>query len=168
MSTDTWTKSLLAYDVYHEGVLLSPRVKGLNLVGVGSVEVDTINDYVTVRVKNVKHQIITVSQVISSGNVTINPNDALSTTLILDASITGTLTISALTLNSDEASVVRLQIKQAGGGSKTIAAWSSNVKFSGGTAPTLATTSGHVDVITAVVDGTDAVMRFVQSPDFAA
>ena len=164
--TDTWARALLAYDVYKDGVLLSPRVKGLNFVGVGSVEVDTVNGYTTVWVKNVKHREILVSEVISSGNVTIDPNLAISTTLVMNASITGTLTISPLDLNEDEASVVRLQIKQAGSGSYTINAWSANVEVPGGTAPTLSTAVGSVDVITACVDGTDDVMRFVASTGF--
>jgi hypothetical protein len=48
VSFDSWTVALLGKDVYNDGVLVSPRVKGLNFVGASLIEVDTINGWVTV------------------------------------------------------------------------------------------------------------------------
>ena len=49
---DSWTVDLLGKDVYHNGVKVLPRIKGLNFVGdgVSSVDVDEVNGYVTVTV----------------------------------------------------------------------------------------------------------------------
>lgn len=166
--TDSWTVALNGKDIYDNGEIVLPRVKGLNFVGAQSVELNTSLGIVTVTFAGtVKHQVITVSEVISGGNVTIDFNDGLSCTLIMNVSITGTLTLVPPTILADQATCPKLTIKQTSPGSKTIAAWSGAV-FIAGTAPTLSTAAGTVNVITAVMDGTDNIMRFVASPSTGA
>ncbi len=49
-----------------------------------------------------------------------------------------------------------LMVMQGGTGSNTVT-WPANVKWSGGTAPTLTSTAGKVDIITLVYDGVNSV-----------
>lgn len=79
----------------------------------------------------------------SSSTITIAPDSGQSYVLTLNASITG----GNLTMSSGaQAQYFNLFVVQGGVGSFTIA-WPSNVKFPGGTAPTLTTTAGATDLL---------------------
>lgn len=102
---------------------------------------------------------------------TLSPADTvdfrlgLRATLTLDQNI-GTLTVIPPTLVAGEATHVTLQVKQGSGGGFTIGAYSANVLFPGGTAPTLSANEDEVDILAGVVDGDDAVIRMVASLNF--
>lgn len=85
----------------------------------------------------------------TGGTVTVNFNNSNIQTLSLTSSIS-TLTKS----NPIDGAVYTFQITQAGTGSYTIA-WGSDVKWPGGTPPTLSTAVGAVDYVTLVYTGTN-------------
>mgnify|MGYP001817489409 FL=1 len=86
------------------------------------------------------------SKIANSGNI------GSSMTFDLDTSniFTGTLTTTSITLsttNEDVGQRFILRLKQGSGGSKTVGTWFGNrVMWPGGSAPTLSTTAGHVDL----------------------
>jgi len=85
----------------------------------------------------------------TGGTVTIDWNNGNVQAITLTSSIT------SLTLNNPVAGGRYLvEIKQGTGGSFTVA-WPSNVKWPGGTTPTLTTTAGQTDMITLYYNGTN-------------
>src|SRR5690349_6222005 len=73
----------------------------------------------------VAHRVVRASDV--GATITIDFGAAQKYTLILDANVTN-LVVIAPVLDADRATTLQLEIVQAGGGSKTIAAWT-NVVF---------------------------------------
>lgn len=88
----------------------------------------------------------------SGTSKTIAWNDGAMQKLTLTGNL-GTFTFTAPTLDSGNWARLMLYIVQ-GAGPYTIT-WPSSVKFPGGTAPTLNTTSGNVDIVTFIYDGTN-------------
>lgn len=129
-------------------------------------ELQTITDAIdSLQFFQVIHQTVSASEAVD-GYLTIDFNDGLSCTLELDEELT-LLTLIPPTLDSDRASVARLQIRQAGGGNKEILNWAGAL-FPDDEPPVLSDTEGFVDVICAVVDGTDNLLRFCDTPGFTS
>ena len=84
----------------------------------------------------------------SGATITWNANTSSVATLTLDQ-VGATLTIS----NAVAGGTYLVVITQGTGGNKTITTWTS-FKWQGGAAPTLSTSAGAIDVVTAVYDGT--------------
>lgn len=86
--------------------------------------------------------------------------------LMLDANITGTLTIVPYVSAANRATNLNITIVQSGGGN-TINAWA-GIEWSDDTVPDVPTADGGVTLIAAMYDGTTTTARFVGSPGFVA
>ena len=72
--------------------------------------------------------------------------------------ISGACNASTFPTNVKAGSTFIIMLQQATG-SDTITAWNAGYRFSGGTAPTLSTTTGKIDVITCVaISTTEAIV----------
>ena len=78
---------------------------------------------------------------------------ALGNTASFNLLLSGSITLTALN-NTLAGKTYRIRVIQGGSGSYTIA-WPANVKWPGGTPPTLSTSVGAIDIITLYCDGTD-------------
>ena len=56
--------------------------------------------------------------------------------------------------NPSKPSNLLLKIVQDATGSRTVTAWDTDIKWAGGTAPTLTTTANGIDIISCYFDGT--------------
>lgn len=86
--------------------------------------------------------------------------------LILDANITGTLTVVPYVSGALRATNLNITIVQSGGGF-TINAWA-GIEWPDETVPDMPTADGAATLIAAMYDGTTLTARFVGSPGFVA
>ena len=98
----------------------------------------------------------TAWRVVSAGAQSVAASTA-TTTVDMSAGNVQNITLTAsttLTLSSAAVGTYILKLIQGGSGSYTVT-WPGTVIWSGGTAPTLTTTVGKVDIVTLVFDGTN-------------
>lgn len=89
-----------------------------------------------------------------SGNQTLDFNSSSSANITRTFTLTGNVTFTAWNNAPRNGSLVTVIIVQDGTGSRTVT-WPSNVKWSGGTAPTLTTTASKRDIFQFVWDGSN-------------
>lgn len=89
-----------------------------------------------------------------SGNQTLDFNSSSSANVTRTFTLTGNVTFTAWNNAPRNGSLVTVIIVQDGTGSRTVI-WPSNVKWSGGTAPTLTTTANKRDIFQFVWDGSN-------------
>jgi hypothetical protein len=87
---------------------------------------------------------------------------------VFSLTLTGNVTFAFSNVPASNASSITLFLIQDGTGSRT-ATWPGSVIWPGGTAPTLTTTAGHVDVITMITTNAGTTWRaFVAGLNFAS
>lgn len=89
---------------------------------------------------------------------TVTANTSFTTLLgqnVFTATLGANISITAITANSSQVGRrITVMLTQDGTGSRTVT-WPSNVKFAGGSAPTLTTTAGKTDILTFTYNGTN-------------
>lgn len=88
-------------------------------------------------------------------------------TLVLDQNVAA-LTIVPPALSANQAAHCSLVVRQDSIGGRTIGAYSSNVLWPSGTAPTITAAANAADVLAFIADGDESVMRGMYTQGFTA
>ena len=92
---------------------------------------------------------------LGSGNVSVNQSIPLQTNTAWKFTLLASISFTSVT-NARTGAVMTLMLAQpATGGPFTVTSWPSNMKWAGGTAPTLSTAANAVDVFCFMYDGTN-------------
>lgn len=136
-----YLRSALGVKYTDTASMLTPYLRKNNGTATGT----TTMDYAAA-----KQYSSTIQTLTDGATITWNANSGCQATVTLGG--TGrTLTVS----NPIAGSFYIIKIVQGTGGSKTIGTWPTNTKWPGGTAPTLTTTAGSVDIVSFWYDGTN-------------